>query len=208
MIIPTLKFMPATSTTPASPVCHTCGTIAQSGKLSCCARGGSWFGKCGATANVKGQHTWYQGIQVCRARQAKATIEQQQNVIERNSNNDGIPVHELALESSAYNNGSTPVKVIATTALLAAVTTNSMEPLARMSITIATNKSINVAANGPITPPANSIISKLDRVSAAEAFSAIDRIEMTASASITTQQNGDLLNVIIHINILLFIAVS
>ena len=112
---------------------------------------------------------------------------------------DAIPEHKLSRTPLSYNNGSTPVKVITTTALRAAVTTNPMEPLARMPAIIATDTSINVAANGHITPPANSIISKLDRVSAAEAFSAIDRIEMTASASIITQRYRDASSILVHI---------
>ena len=56
--------MPATTTTTISSVCPTCGTIGKLRKRSCCGRGGSWFKKCG---NAKLDHTWYEGIQVCKA---------------------------------------------------------------------------------------------------------------------------------------------
>ena len=46
-----------------SPVCLKCGSVKKSKKMSCCARGGSWFGKCGDS----GEHTWSQGFEACRA---------------------------------------------------------------------------------------------------------------------------------------------
>ena len=67
--------------------CLTCGTINKSGKLSCCARGGSWFGNCGATGNTNHQHTWYEGIQACKARQHRtAVMGQQENAVQQNTN--------------------------------------------------------------------------------------------------------------------------
>ena len=81
------------ATTSISSVCLTCGTITKSGKLSCCARGGSWFGNCGANGNTKLQHTWYEGMQACEARQIKiAVMGQQRNAVQQsnsNSSNDG-----------------------------------------------------------------------------------------------------------------------
>ena len=75
-------------TTTVSSACLTCGTIKKSDKLSCCARGGSWFGKCGATGNTKLQHTWHEGIQACEAGQYKAVVmEQQQNSARQDINN-------------------------------------------------------------------------------------------------------------------------
>ena len=68
-------------------LCRTCGMTAKSGKLSCCARGGSWFGKCGATGNTKLPHTWHEGIQACEAREPKTVVmEQQRNAVYQKSN--------------------------------------------------------------------------------------------------------------------------
>ena len=36
--------------------------------MSCCGRGGSWFKNCGGGGNTKLRHTWYEGIQACKAR--------------------------------------------------------------------------------------------------------------------------------------------
>merc|ERR1712013_653435 len=58
--------------TTASPVptavtsgCPTCGTN-KNGKLSCCGRGGSWFGKCGDEGDSTFDHTWIEGLSSCR----------------------------------------------------------------------------------------------------------------------------------------------
>merc|ERR1712147_508096 len=53
-------------TTTVSPVCSKCGTVKNSGKRSCCARGGAWFNKCGSPGDSNFDHTWMQGIQACK----------------------------------------------------------------------------------------------------------------------------------------------
>merc|ERR1712032_833458 len=66
------------TTTIIVSVCQRCGTIAKSGKPSCCGRGGSWFKNCGGGGNTKHPHTWYDGIQACKARsQSKRVIDNQ-----------------------------------------------------------------------------------------------------------------------------------
>ena len=45
--------------------CQKCGTTKQSGKPSCCARGGAWFKKCGDAGDTKFDHTWAEGMQAC-----------------------------------------------------------------------------------------------------------------------------------------------
>ena len=64
-------------TTPIRSVCPKCGTIARSGKLSCCGHGGSWFGNCGNAGNANFGHTWNEGIQACKSRQSKKIVGQQ-----------------------------------------------------------------------------------------------------------------------------------
>ena len=76
------------ATTTRTTACLTCGTIKKSGKLSCCARGGSWFGNCGATANTELQYAWHEGIEACKARQSNmVAIGQQRKAIQQNSSN-------------------------------------------------------------------------------------------------------------------------
>ena len=46
--------------------CPKCSTAKKSGKVSCCARGGSWFRKCGGDdSDTNFEHTWIEGIQAC-----------------------------------------------------------------------------------------------------------------------------------------------
>ena len=71
-----MKTLAGTTTTAAIAVsvCPRCGTIGKSGKSSCCGRGGSWFRNCGGGGNTRLQHTWYEGIQACKARSQSKTI--------------------------------------------------------------------------------------------------------------------------------------
>ena len=74
--------------TAISPVCRRCGTIEKSGKSSCCGRGGSWFRNCGS---AKLDHTWYEGIQVCKAwAQPKRAGGGQSNAAQRLSPSNGV----------------------------------------------------------------------------------------------------------------------
>ena len=54
-----------TTVTAIGPICFKCGTIKKSGKLSCCARGGSWFKNCGDAGDSKFEHTWAEGVRAC-----------------------------------------------------------------------------------------------------------------------------------------------
>ena len=35
------------------------------GKITCCGRGGSWYGKCGSPGDTEFDHTWDEGQQAC-----------------------------------------------------------------------------------------------------------------------------------------------
>ena len=58
----------AATTVPVKPrpACPTCGTIKQTGKLSCCTRGGAWFKQCGDFGDSNFDHTWSEGIEACK----------------------------------------------------------------------------------------------------------------------------------------------
>ena len=45
--------------------CSKCGSMKKSGKLSCCARGGAWYGNCGDAWDSNVDHTWLEGMQAC-----------------------------------------------------------------------------------------------------------------------------------------------
>ena len=103
-IIPQMQTSAAATTTIAS-ACLTCGTTKKSGKLSCCARGGSWFGNCGATVNAKLQHTWYEGIQACKARKPKtAAMGLQRHDVLQHSN-------KSSNDADSFTNSGTAIMV-------------------------------------------------------------------------------------------------
>ena len=55
-----------TATTSPPTVCRKCAINQNSGKLSCCARGGSWHGKCGDTSKPEFDYTWTMGNNACK----------------------------------------------------------------------------------------------------------------------------------------------
>jgi len=69
---------PEVAASTAKPIigsgCPKCGKLKQGNQLSCCARGGTWFKKCGADKQ-KSEHTWFEGIQACMV--VKESQEQQ-----------------------------------------------------------------------------------------------------------------------------------
>ena len=71
-------YTPPATTTIIGLVCPQCGITKRSGKLSCCGRGGSWFGNCGAAGTAKLRYKWSDGIQACKAQsQSKVVIGQE-----------------------------------------------------------------------------------------------------------------------------------
>ena len=106
----------AVRTTTIGPVCPKCGTIAKSGKTSCCGRGGSWFRNCGGAGNTKLKHTWYEGIHGCKSRgRSKTVMGHQLNVAQQNihdySNNADTAINPKAavMSRSTFVFASTPV---------------------------------------------------------------------------------------------------
>ena len=175
-----------------SPVCLTCGIITKSGKLSCCARGGSWFGKCGATGNAQVQHTWSEGIQVCKARQPNAVMGQQRNDnIEQTGNNSP--------------NDSGDVITFHTTATT--IMNTSVKLSERKSVISAANLPSDIPATGLSIPPVDSIDSVFERAPSAEASRDTAKFQTSASASIFVREREDLLSVLARISILLLIVV-
>ena len=67
-VVSTNAMAATADTTTSSAVCPVCGTLVESGQLSCCARGGAWFGNCGGAGDAKFDHTWFEGIQACKGK--------------------------------------------------------------------------------------------------------------------------------------------
>ena len=86
----------AMATTTMSSVCHKCGIIAKSGKISCCGRSGSWFGNCGSVSNSNLDHTWYEGIQACKTlSQSKSAIGQKSHAAKQRTSSNGPGMSNL-----------------------------------------------------------------------------------------------------------------
>ena len=62
---------PGTSTS-TSAKCPKCGTNPNSGKPSCCVRGGAWFENCGDAGDSDFDHTWAEGLRACKGVTEKA----------------------------------------------------------------------------------------------------------------------------------------
>ena len=119
-----------TTTTTISSACLKCGTIAKSGKTSCCARNGAWFGTCGGAGKTKqARHTWYEGIQACNIRGTQLKATSGQRLQQPNSHNRySKAVHRNAKAFAfASANTSTPIiRVrVATTNTTTTVTTHT-----------------------------------------------------------------------------------
>ena len=69
--------------------CSKCGVIKNSGKRSCCARGGAWFKNCG---DKQFDYTWAEGIQACEGFANTVLLEAPLQVIFRHV---GAAVHPL-----------------------------------------------------------------------------------------------------------------
>ena len=106
--------------TTVSSACPKCGITTKSGKISCCGRGGSWFGDCGSGGDTKFGHTWYDGLQSCRAwSESKAVIVQQLNEAEQqrdgSSEADGSTAAKPHALTSLSELGARPIVVRAYT---------------------------------------------------------------------------------------------
>ena len=126
------------TTSTISSVCLACGVISKSGKLSCCADGGSWLGNCGSAGDAKFGHTWHEGIQSCKAQQLQIAVGKQQHASQpegnASSNNNSVDMHSKAVTMTSRILKSTPSYMLtltsntpeATTPLGNETTTNSM----------------------------------------------------------------------------------
>ena len=51
---------------PVVPPCSKCAPNPKNGKLSCCSPGGDWYQKCGDANDNGVDHTWTEGLEVCK----------------------------------------------------------------------------------------------------------------------------------------------
>ena len=198
---------PAVTTTPVSPVCPECGTILKSNALSCCARGGSWFGNCGIGGNANLGHTWQEGIRVCKSQQQfRAAVVQQLHASQPQSNisfGDGSSgvgskaaimatqmLTSLLANSSIPTPGVSPIGLSAETSMV----TPSTPPVDRPFI--APNLSIILQANSTLPRPKQS--SSMDLSTAAYTHK-------SSGASANTRECKNLSRVVARISMVLVV---
>ena len=165
--------------TTISFVCPRCGTVGKSGKNSCCGRGGSWFRNCGSEGNTRLHHTWYEGIQVCKAQtqQSKTVIAQQKSI------------------HSSHGAGKANYKaVIATATTFKFTSSNTSVPVS------GTTPIITSTYGTDMTTPAHTLI-----MNTPTDVSMISSVHASVGTSIITQGCDIFLEIIIHINILFII---
>ena len=138
-----LMSTPAVTTTAISIACYECGIIQASGKISCCGRGGSWFGNCGNVENAKFGHTWHEGIRACEPRkfESQAAVGQQLHAFQPKSNVSpdvaSMDMHSKVAFLPAHNILSAPTN---------------------LSTPISNGTSIAAAANTSVTAPSDKSI--------------------------------------------------
>ena len=110
-------------------MCSKCGTIKNSGKKSCCARGGSWFGTCGRGGNSK--HAWYEGIRACKPQgQSKTFIGQHLNGAQQNSmdsfNGTGMSNSKAAITAAQTVEFTSVNNMLLTTSIITGMSVNTL----------------------------------------------------------------------------------
>ena len=177
-------------------VCHKCGITKKYGKLSCCGRGGSWFGNCGSAGLG---YTWHEGIRACKARQYRTAVGQQLRVSQSKPSisSDGAiaGVDSKAVITASHVFASTP----ANTSMPFLVTTRTS--------TMPDPKS---PANPTIHPPANLTINLLSNpaiiqsmASASADMSMMTSSHTSAGRALFVRECEKLLHVAIFIGMML-----
>ena len=217
LITPLMQTTGATRT-PIISSCLTCGAIKSTGSLSCCARGGSWFGKCGGSGKIKRQHTWQEGIQACEARQSQAVMGQHHHQKSTNFYNDASMIINsrriiVTAQRFAPTLAKTPRPTLRPIDTSVRNTFTGHTPAFESGVTTAIiHDSANILAPVPKMPPtnpstANDMYINSDRVSMRESFTDITKSHTSISQSIMVRKCETVFNIITHILILFIIIV-
>ena len=197
----TLINPPARTTMTVSSVCPKCGTIAKSGKMSCCGRGGSWFKNCGGAGNgnTRLHHTWYEGIQSCTARTQSRTADGQQgNAAQRKRIGyfyGADKANSTGLITAAKSFTFSPANIFILTSI----------PATESIISTSRNRLVSTSTvHATLTINSKGIYGVSMPVSMSTPTSNI----RSSSTSVTVQGFEKLLNVTLHISVLIIIVFS
>ena len=163
-----------------STACRKCGIISKSGKNSCCGRGGSWFKNCGGAGNANVEHTWREGIQVCKMwSQSKAAIGRQSSAAKKLNSSNGVGMANF----DAVTTAATSIFSMLVNASTLTPTTMTVNTLITSSAhTPMTNTSSTVS----ITAPVYTSVLTASTTDAATTTAAITRTITTAETTTLT----------------------
>ena len=198
-------------TTTISPACLTCGIISKSGKMSCCADGGSWFGNCGSAGDANFGHTWHEGIQSCKSQQLQIVVGEQIHALQPKGNGSFhdnslgmrsetvVAVSQIFASSSAYLSTrvpSTPQNTLpANTSVIKAVRRSiANDTITTTSVDIVTSQ---LSTRFSITQ-VNETVRKSTIRSSLSSISLTTVSRMFASVSAAEREYEPLLHLVVH----------
>ena len=149
-----------------STICPKCGTMKMSGKVSCCGRGGSWFGLCGSAGKTQLRHTWHEGIQACKTRaQSRIVMGEQSNAAQQLNNLNGTAMANsnaviTAAKTFTLTSANTPISMPSTTAIVASAANASINVSDSRSIEHYTGNAVTtiIARSVKMTTPTTSFM--------------------------------------------------
>lgn len=206
---------PAATTTPIGSTCSACGIIQKSGRSSCCGSGGSWFGNCGGGDRTKLEHTWSDGIRVCRARQVRTAVMGQQLQASRPTSgadfgDASTGVNSKTFISAALAETSTSTLMPTTVAVRANISNAALTRLSTAHKTATTvsqgitpitaidiENPVLMATSKATTSKADSTVFKVVHRASGD-MSTVSSSHTSAGASATARQNNNLLGVVIY----------
>ena len=160
---------PVVTTMSISPVCPDCGIVKKSGKISCCGRGGSWFGNCGNAENTEFGHTWYEGIESCTAREFWIAVSEQLHAFQAKGNvssdNNSVDMHSKTavgnMDNLIFVSSANVSILIRGPSSITVLSNSSIFPLARKSPAYDAGTTTSTTVNGKISTIAHALVNML-----------------------------------------------
>ena len=181
--------------------------------MSCCGRGGSWFGNCGSDGSTNLDHTWSEGLQVCRSRTA---ISQHLNDAQRerndSSNDTDSKVASMFVKARTFASAPMPdarlIIVTANAPVNASKTYNAPTLNLELITTVVTE---NMSALGEVPKPTQSLAiagTSITDSARMKLSNTSEHILMTASAHSPAAARGfqQVLDITLHISFSIVIA--
>ena len=185
--------------------------------MSCCGRGGSWFGTCGSAGNSNTKHTWYEGMQACKPREQSKTVNRfwpngtQQNSMESYNGTGMVNSNEVnttAAKTFAFSSAQTSTPMLDTAVIIAPVNASG-RVLTKTSVNPAESTSTphdtdGVTTTSTKTPP-QQLTANTSMVSTFISMLIAVPPHKPDSTTITAKECSKSLNIVLHISLLLLL---